>query len=209
MGGSTAATVEHYIGLLRQLREWSPYLPEALSWWVVRSRGAPLSLAEVIQRLGCVPTSITQGEPRELTNLDNFSAEWDPESGVYIEARGSVAVLVEAPPGPKSVADRLHRLSEDATVHGVFWLVNNLARVYLAADGRIVTEVDPLRPDDTWGDDPRAIDGYLGPLRELHRRDERPSPDWETAMATVEAMTGVRLTADWFARPRTLGRFPR
>jgi hypothetical protein len=41
------------------------------------------------------------------------------------------------------------------------------------------------------------------------RRWQRPSPDWETALATAEAMSGERLTADWFARPQILAMFPR
>ena len=91
----------------------------------------------------------------------------------------------------------------------MFWLVNNLARVYFAVDGRIVTEIDPLRPDEPRGEDPHAIDGHLGPLHELQHRTELPSPAWETALATIDAMTGVRLTSDWFAGPQILARFPR
>ncbi|MFD1321513.1 hypothetical protein [Micromonospora sonneratiae] len=33
-----------------------------------------------------------------------------------------------------------------------------------------------------------------------------PSQDWETAMATVESLTGLRLDADWFRRPQLLAK---
>ncbi|MBB4957607.1 hypothetical protein [Micromonospora polyrhachis] len=33
-----------------------------------------------------------------------------------------------------------------------------------------------------------------------------PSPDWETAMVTVESLTGLRLDADWFHHPQLLAK---
>ena len=62
---------------------------------------------------------------------------------------------------------------------------------------------------DTWAG--RALTDHLGALCELHDRSmsgthRGPSPDWETAMATVESLTGLRLDADWFRRPQLLAK---
>jgi hypothetical protein len=96
----------------------------------------------------------------------------------------------------------LRRLSQDATAHEVFWLINNFNRLSNAVDGVVVTELDVLRPQDRWGADPDALTDHLGALRDLHSRERGPFPDWETAMATVESLTGLGLDADWFDRPQ-------
>ncbi|MGW2220925.1 hypothetical protein ACWCSD_38565 [Nonomuraea sp. NPDC001684] len=97
---------------------------------------------------------------------------------------------------------------------GFWWLANNAHELFHAADGILVTSVGQLSSPhgpECSGQDPAALDADLGALRELCARmkadDEagvtRPAEnyrDWETALATVEAMTGVRLDLDQFAR---------
>lgn len=73
--------------------------------------------------------------------------------------------------------DVLRRLSQDATVVEVFWLINNFNRVYYAVDGIVVTALDVLRPQDhRWGVDPDALTDHLGGLRDLHDRERSPFP---------------------------------
>jgi hypothetical protein len=103
----------------------------------------------------------------------------------------------------------LRRLSQDATHHEVFWVINNFSRLYYAVDGVVVTELDVLNPQDRWGADPDASTDHLDALRDLRDRERGPLPDWETAMATVESLTGLGLDADWFERPQLFAKVDR
>jgi hypothetical protein len=106
--------------------------------------------------------------------------------------------------------DVLRRLSQDATVHEVFWLVNNFNRLCCVIDGVVVTELDVLLPQDRWGGRPGRLDRPPRRVaRPLHDREQGPFPDWATAMATVESLTGLGLDADWFDRPQLFAKINR
>ncbi|MET7463162.1 hypothetical protein [Nonomuraea sp. NPDC005501] len=106
-------------------------------------------------------------------------------------------------------------------VTGFWWLVNNAHELFYAADGVLVTSVrqisSPHGPE-LFGQDPAALDDHLGALRALAARMEAddkagvtpaaPYPDWQTALATVEALTGVRLDLDRFTREQLSVRTP-
>lgn len=119
----------------------------------------------------------------------------------FLEQRGD-AVIVVGYTVNSDEEDMLRQLSRAATVHEVFWLINNFNRLYYAVDGVLVTELDVLRPQERWGADPDALSDHLHALQDLHDRERGPYPDWETAMATVESLTGLGLDADWFDRPQ-------
>ncbi|MGW0436294.1 DUF6461 domain-containing protein [Micromonospora sp. NPDC003197] len=201
MFGPTPGQIEHYVGMFEQLSDlaWSISIEESLCWTVVRPHQGQLTVDEVVRRLHGDPDTMATERPADVDGDDDI---------VFVEQRDDTVVIVGYSPADP-YEDVLRRLSQGATVHGVFWVINNFNRLYHAVDGVLVTELDVLRPQDRWGTDPEALTDHLDALCNLHDRSMSgthpgPSPDWETAMATVESLTGIRLDADWFYRPQLL-----
>ncbi|MFI7062494.1 DUF6461 domain-containing protein [Kribbella sp. NPDC050124] len=165
---------------------------ESMCWTVVRPHQARLTIDDVIRRLGGNAATVTTRRPVEVGYDDD---------AVFLEQRDDAVITVRYSVN-NDEEDVLQRLSQDATVHEVFWVINNFNRLYYAVDGVVVTELDVLRPQERWGADPDALAGHLDALRDLRDREHGPWPDWETAMATVESLTGLRLDTDWFDRPQ-------
>jgi hypothetical protein len=171
---------------------------ESFCWTVVRGRDEGLTVDDVVRRLG--------GDPHTMTMVRPASVQYDYEA-VFVESRGE-SVVVAGYSDRSAEEPALRALSRTATVHGVYWLINNMNRLYHAVDGVIVTQLDVLRPHDRWGADPDALTGHLDALYDLHERSSGPFPDWETALATIESLTGVRLDAEWFHRPQLQATIP-
>jgi hypothetical protein len=182
--------------MFEQLRETSPDFEESMCWTVVRPHQARLTVEEVLRRL--------RGDPDTITTCRPVDVRYDDEA-VFLEQRGD-AVIIVGYTVDSDEEDVLRRLSQDATVHQVFWLINNFNRLYYVVDGVVVTELDVLRPQDRWGADPDALTDHLDALRDLRDRERGPFPDWETAMATMESLTGLGLDAGWFDRPHVLAK---
>jgi hypothetical protein len=197
MVGPTPEQIEHYVRMFERLSDAQWNIRETLCWTVVRPPQARLSVDEVVRRL--------HGDPDTMWTYRPADHGYEEEI-VFVEQRDD-AVIIVGYSDASAEGDALVRLSQGATVHGVFWLINNFNRLYHAVDGVVVTELDALSPLDRWGADPEALTGYLDALRDLHN-DPRPGPDWETAMATVESLTGERLDADWFHRPQLCTKVP-
>jgi hypothetical protein len=165
----------------------------------VQGRQEPLTIADVARRLGADPDTAV---PRTVLELGDHVVLEQSDHGVIVLSQNAY------PTDP----DIWARLSENAQVWGVWWLVNAANRLFYAADGQLVTELDTFYPEPSGctGQSPLALDCYLGALRALadqKRADDQagvtpsaPYPEWETALATVEAMTGVRLDIDRFTR---------
>ena len=170
-----------------------------MCWTVVRPHQAGLTVEEVLRRL--------RGNPDTMTTCRPVDIGYDDEA-VFLEQRGD-AVIIVGYTVDSDEEDVLRRLSQDATVHEVFWVINNFNRLYYAVDGVVVTELDVLRPQDRWGADPDAVTDHLDALRDLRDRERGPFPDWQTAMATVESLTGLGLDADWFGRPQLFAKINR
>jgi hypothetical protein len=185
--------------MFEQLGEVSADFGESMYWTVVRPHRARLTVEAVLRRL-C-------GDPDTLTTCRPVDVGYDDEA-VFLEQRGDAVIIVGYTAGSDE-EDALRRLSQDATVHGVFWLINNFNRLYYAVDGVMVTELDVLWPQDRWGTDPEALTDHLDALRDLRDRERGPWPDWETAMATVESLTGLGLDADWFNRLQVFAKINR
>jgi hypothetical protein len=178
--------------MFEQLGDVPADFVESMRWTVVRPHRAQLTVHEVLRRL--------RGDPGTVTTCRPVDVGYDDEV-VFLDQRGD-AVIVVGYTVDSDEEDVLRRLSRDATVHEVFWLINNYNRLSYAVDGVVVTELDVLYPHERWGADPDALTDHLDALRELRARDRGPLPDWEAAMATVESLTGVGLDADWFGRPQ-------
>ncbi|WP_436639416.1 DUF6461 domain-containing protein [Actinomadura kijaniata] len=193
MAGPTPEQIEHYAGTLKRLGRLSPDVGESLCWTVVRPHQAELTVRELVRRL--------HGDPDTMTTCRPADAPYGDDS-IFLEQRGDAVIIVGYGTATAEV-DALRRLSQGATVHSVFWMINNFSRLYYVADGVVITEVETLSPLNRWGTDPEALTGHLDALCDLRSRTD-PGPDWETAMATLESLTGQRLDADWFVRPQML-----
>ncbi|MFG2053299.1 DUF6461 domain-containing protein [Micromonospora sp. NPDC048930] len=192
MGGPTPERIEHYVRMFEQLRDVSADFEESMCWTVVRPHRARLTVGEVLGRL--------RGDPDTMTTCRPVEVGYDDEV-VFLEQRDD-AVIVVGYTADSDEEDVLRRLSQDATVHEVFWVINNFNRLYYAVDGVVVTGLDVLYPQERWGADPDALTDHLDALHDLRDRERAPFPDWETAMATVESLTGLGLDAGWFDRPQ-------
>ncbi|MFB4310656.1 DUF6461 domain-containing protein [Actinomadura sp. GTD37] len=193
MAGPVPEQIEHYVRMLEQLLHLPVCPAESLSWTVVRPHKAGLTAQELVRRLHGDPDALTTRRPDDNSDYDFVDA-------VFLEDRGDVFVVVAYGAAAAEV-EALQQLSRDATVHSVFWLINNYNRLYHLVDGAVITELDLLEPLTRWGADPDALTDHLGALCDLAARTT-PGPDWETAMATLESLTGQRLDAAWFARPQ-------
>jgi hypothetical protein len=199
VAGPTPERIDHYVRMLEQLRGIRADLGESMCWTVVRPHQARLTVEEVLRRL--------RGDPGTMTTCRPADVGYDDEA-VFLEQRGDAVIIVGYSVGSDE-EDVLRRLSLDATVHEVFWLINNLNRLCCVINGVVVTELDVLRPQDRWGADPDALTDHLDALRDLYDREQGPFPDWATAMATVESLTGLGLDADWFDRPQLFAKINR
>lgn len=185
--------------MFEQLGEISADRGESMCWTVVRPHQARLTVEEVLRRL--------RGDPDTMTTCRPVDVGYDDEA-VFLEQRGDAVIIVGySVDGDEE--DVLRRLSRDATVHEMFWLVNNFNRLYYVIDGVVVTGLDVLSPRDRWGAQPDALTDHLDALLHLSDRERGPWPDWETAMATVESLTGLGLDADWFDRPQLFAKINR
>jgi uncharacterized protein DUF6461 len=196
MAGPAPEQIEHYVRMFEQLRDLPACIAETLCWTVVRPHQERLTVDEVVRRLHSDPDTMTMDRPADVG--------YD-EDTVFLEQRGDAVIIVGFGTATAE-EDALRRLSQSATVHSVFWLINNFNRLYYIVDGVVVTELDVLLPlDRGCGTDPEALTDHLDALCDLHDRSG-PGPDWETAMATLESLTGQRLDADWFSRPQLLAK---
>ncbi|WP_067174671.1 hypothetical protein [Microtetraspora niveoalba] len=213
MSSVTGVMVAHYDELLDELRQMDPYITEAMAWVVVRGRDAPLTVDDVVSRLGGDPGTVTRRPPLPLAGDSGAAA---------FEQRGDDVLIVASNTYGFSRPDVLAALTEGAQAWGFWWLVNNAHELFYSADGRLITTVripDFDRSVPCGGENPRALDSHLDGLQALaeekHEDDEAGDygmtyPDHPTALATVEAMTGVRLEASWFMREqRCVSRAPR
>jgi hypothetical protein len=197
VGGPTPAQVEHYMRMFESLsgEEWC--IGESLGWTVIRPDRGRLTVDEVVRRLRGDPDAMTTCRPADIRFEDDL---------VYLEQRGDAVMILEYAANTVDPGVR-NRLSQKATVHGVYWAINNANGLFYGVDGVVVTEFDTLRPGYRCGTDPEALTDHLDKLLDLHDLsrpaiDRSADRDWPTAMATLESLTGLRLDADWFRRPQ-------
>ncbi|WP_157546077.1 DUF6461 domain-containing protein [Microtetraspora fusca] len=213
MSSVTGVMVAHYDELLDELRQLDPYITEAMAWVVVRGRDVRLTVDDVVSRLG--------GDSGTISRRLPLPPSADPTAAAF-EQRGDNVLIVASNTYGFSRPEVLAALTKDAQAWGFWWLVNNAHKLFYAADGHLVTTVQIPDFDGhlpCGGENPQALDSYLDGLRALAEEkcedDEAGDygvsyPDWPTALATVEAMTGVRLEASWFMQEQLcVSRVPR
>ncbi|WP_157521590.1 hypothetical protein [Herbidospora cretacea] len=204
MSPVTPEMINYYVQLLKDLNQLDPYINNAMFWMVVRGRTEPLTVTDVARRLEvdldtAIPRTVLEPGREEVVVLEQS------DDGVVV--LGSNAYIGD--PGIWA------RLTENAQAWGFWWLVNNANSLFYAADGKLITEMNVFHPSpaECTGRNTRALDDHLGAIRALvaqREADDRAGafdappypryPNFQTALATVEAMTGVRLDLDRFTR---------
>jgi hypothetical protein len=169
----------------RRLLEAKPDLDDMpLCWTVIQPLTKPVTMAEVVRRLG--------GDPAEIEHRSG----WEPQDlpAVHLNQVGPAVVMVEVM-GGEGVRDEVLRwLSDGAVVHSSWWCgaIGRSALCY-AAFGRLLTRVEHLDDDRPGGEQPAALDEDRAALR--------GNLDCPAQLALVERRTGVRLDAAWLDQP--------
>ncbi|MGP4103419.1 hypothetical protein [Nonomuraea sp. KM90] len=212
MSPVTPDMINYYIQLLKDLDQLDPYINNAMFWMVVRGRAEPLTVTDVARRLDvdldtAIPRTVLEPGREKVVVLEQS------EHGVVVLASNAYI----SDPGIWA------RLTKNAQAWGFGWLINSANSLFYAADGNLITEMNVFRPspEECTGRNPRALDDHLGAIRALVARreaDDRAGafdappypryPHFQTALATVEAMTGVHLDRDRFTRNQ-LSIYPR
>ncbi|TQS18679.1 DUF6461 domain-containing protein [Microbispora hainanensis] len=177
----------------RELRRKEPWLEPAVCWTVVvPHEPRPFSVADIGARVsGGTPHEVHEAAPLEALP---FFEGGNPMS----VAPASPAVMLFEHNGILGTQrDVLRRLSRDGRVCGVYWNVEGDNRLNYAAGGRVLASLDAMFWDEWSGDDIAVLEPELRAMTELLAGDE---DDWRAAaMAVVELVTGVRLTAEWLS----------
>lgn len=167
----------------RRLLEAKPELADIACWTVIQPLTMPVTVPEVVRRLGGDPSGI-----RERTG-------WDPESDrvVHLRQSGTAVVMVEAMDGQGVRDEVLRWLSDGAAVHSSWWGANGRSLLCYAAFGRVLTQLQYLGDDNPAGVRPTALDEDRARLRD--------DLDYPSQLAFVERRTGIRLDPAWLDQP--------
>ncbi len=154
-------------------------------WTVVQPLTGPVTVAEVVRRLGGDPAGIEQ------------RAGWDFDEAagtLHLRQAGSAVVLWQTA-GDEGVRDEALRwLSDGASVHSSWWSdANGRGSLCYAAFGLVLTRLEDLGDDQPAGEQPTALDQDRAALRDdLEHRAQ---------LAFVERRTGIRLDPAWLDQP--------
>jgi len=170
----------------RQLLEENVDLLDMACWTVIHPLIHPLTVGEVVRRLG--------GDPAKVEQQTGWTS--DEVSLVHLTRVGPAVVMLEKGGGEGIRDEVLRRLSDGAAVHSSWWSdANGRGALCYAAFGRLLTRlqyVDDNRPD---GAQPTALDEDRAALRGFVGDLEYPAQ-----LALVERRTGVRLDPAWLDR---------
>ncbi|MFI6801188.1 DUF6461 domain-containing protein [Streptosporangium canum] len=181
--------------------------PQDYAWWEEFRDGigvsgfcftlvAGMEPAAVLHRLAA-----TSGELMEAPGY----IEVGPADGgsVIVDLAGYAGIM-------RDVVCELSRGTVLATVHNN---IDSIAKFIYAADGKVITELDPMFPDEPRrGAEPdRLLEDLedLGLVDEFEEDDEEWDEEWlesskrfvETALALAERCTGIRLTSEHVRGP--------
>ena len=180
--------VDHYAALLD-----AEALPaEALCLTAVRG----LSVDEALNRIDASPAS------REITlavaGQTSVNAFPDELPLVVADHLDGWTLLAEDNGFHGSESAVLARLSSGTVAASVYWNVNLASRASLAQDGRNLAAFDFVGGGTPEGEEPETISDFLNDLD-----FDDPYRMCATALAFLERVSGVRVTADWSARGHT------
>jgi Family of unknown function (DUF6461) len=186
--------IAHYQDFLARAGALSP----ALTWTVVQPLTGPLSLTELLARMGLGESDVVATCPVDTTLEFEFS--------MSIGQVGPSFVILEPNGYQTDRLEVLHRLSASARVCGVSWGITGASRLEYWIYGRLVTHLEIHSPDWRHGDQPHALDEELTILEQVSTWPAYPDHHRAAAMAVVEAVTGVRLDLDWLVQPHAMVR---
>lgn len=179
--------VEYYRDLMR-----STGLDVALCWSVVRGLSKPVTIEDVVRRMGGDPTTLRE---RPLAAAYD---DYDPDAPlIHLAQPGPAVIVVENNGFQATRPEVLRELSTDAVVHNIYWQVNGHDRWAYAVWRKVLATVDLEFPENRSGDDPDCVASDLDPLLRSYDRPHRYA-----GLAAISLRTGVRLDADWLARPQ-------
>jgi hypothetical protein len=168
----------------RLLEEKPELVDSAPCWTVIQPLTKPVTVPEVVRRLGGQPADIEQRTGWEFEDLPV----------IHLNQVGPAVVMAEVM-GNEGVRDEVLRwLSDGAAVHSSWWgEANGRSFLCYAAFGRVLTRLEHLDDDRASGEQPTALDEDRAALRD--------DLDYPAQLAFVERRTGIRLDADWLDRP--------
>ncbi|MFC7531535.1 hypothetical protein [Actinoplanes sp. GCM10030250] len=154
-------------------------------WTVVQPVTKPVSVAEVVRRLG--------GDPADVAEVAGWDFE-EPDGTVHLRRVGPAVVMGQTAGWEGTRDEALRWLSDGASVHSSWWSdANGRSSVSYAAFGRVLTRLEHLDDDEPTGVQPTALDADRAALR-----DDLGYP---AQLAFVERRTGIRLDPAWLDEP--------
>jgi hypothetical protein len=173
----------------QRLLEAKPDLVDDLPCWtVIQPLTKPVTVAEVVRRLG--------GDPADIEHRTGWEFQ---DSLLHLNQVGPAVVMVETAAGEGVRDEVLRWLSDGAVVHSSWWgAANGRSFLCYAAFGRLLTQLDHLDTDRLAGEQPTALDEDRAPLRSL---TDDPDLDYPAQLALVERRTGVRFDPAWLDQP--------
>jgi len=168
----------------QRLLDTKPDLVDVSCWTVIQPLTRPVTVAEVVRRVG--------GDPTKIEHLTG--REYQDQSVVHLNQVGRAVVMAEVM-GGEGVRDEVLRwLSDGAVVHSSWWGdANGRSLICYAAFGRLLTRMEYLDDDLPSGEQPTALDEDRAPLR--------GDLDYPAQLALIERRTGVRLDTTWLDQP--------
>jgi hypothetical protein len=154
-------------------------------WTVVQPLTKPVTVAEVVRRLG--------GDPADIEER----AGWDfdqPDVTLHLHQVGPAVVMGEAGGLEGGRDEALRWLSDGASVHTSWWSdANGRSLLCYAAFGVVLTRLENIDDNEPIGKQPTALDEDRAALRE--------DQGYPAQLALVERRTGIRLDAEWLDQP--------
>jgi hypothetical protein len=179
--------IDEDVAWYQRLLKTKPDLVDVPCWTVIQPLTKPVTVAEVVRRLG-----------GDLAEIEHRTG-WDSGdlSVVHLNQVGPAVLMVETD-GAEGVRDEVLRwLSDGAAVHSSWWgEANGRSFLCYAAFGRLLTQLDHLDSGRPGGEQPTALDEDRASLRGLGG-----DLDYPAQLALVERRTGVRLEAAWLDQP--------
>ncbi|SIR60214.1 DUF6461 domain-containing protein [Micromonospora avicenniae] len=175
----------------QRLLEVRPELiDEVPCWTVIQPLTKPVTVAEVVRRLG--------GDQAEI----EYRSGWDADAAtsvVHLNQLGPAVVMAEVMDAEGIREEVLRWLSDGAVVHSSWWgSANGRSFLCYAVFGRLLTQLQHLDDDRPGGEQPEALDEDRAALRRL---TDDPDLDYPAQLALMERRTGIRLDAAWLDQP--------
>jgi len=161
-----SADALHYYTDLLGREQW---LGVALCWTVIEPLRDPLTIPDVVRRLGGDPADLQPLPPDAID--DHVRADYSAPPLVHFTQVGRAVAMIEYNGFQGSLPEVLGRLSVGARVHSAYWNVNRDNALSSAAFGHLLVTLDAQFPDSRVGLDIGVLDSDLDVLYEALHSD--------------------------------------